>query len=198
VLPLLAFLVLASSVSAVDNSGLISWWTMDTNQTNSTDNSITALPGDIMGDSNTVLNGTFKAAVGINFTGIVGEAYDFSADNRNVDVDEVPNHTYNLSTNINLSINVWVNFTGGQDIGAGIVHKGSGNNLWGITTGSNPDFISAVYRAGGAANVEYNESLADGLWHMITYVLDRSAENLSLYVDGVFVNSTVDSEYGKQ
>jgi N-acetylneuraminic acid mutarotase len=139
---------------------------------------------DSVGGNNGTLHG------GVTFApGEVGQAFDFNGNGQYVSVpysSSLALNSYTVSAWINLATNpggsnpyfgILGTRFGGEytfdlKIEAGKVHGDIGDGSGWINTG-----------------VDYNATLTPGTWHLVTYAIDNTAKQFSLYLDGALQNT---------
>jgi len=181
---LFLFFIANASASLVDN--LVSYWNFDTN---SSANLLDVATGNYNG---TGINGAVRVS------GLIGNAWELNLGN--------PLQYINLSDpsalqpSENLSISLWINAsTAISSTGEFIFRKRNDGYLIGIGAGSGGGVASGfaeitalvINSTGNAYVTSPGLAYNDSAWHNV--VLTRNMTTLSLYMDGVLVNSTATS-----
>ena len=163
------------AITAAPSTGLIAYWPM-----NNTAN-------DLSGNAH---NGTLNVVSGItdrygNYLG----AYYFNGTSSYISVPDAS--TLRLS-GTDFTLNAWVklnsywNTTGNSDILCKRV-PGMANGGWGMSIGSNNVFYGP---GGGSTNAQGTTTINTGQWYMVTSIYTNATQQLSLYVDGMLINTT--------
>jgi hypothetical protein len=177
---LFVFLGFTAKISAqipsyVPTNGLVAWY------------SFTGNANDVSGNGN---NGTVNGAtLSADRFGNTNSAYSFNGANN--DYIEVPDNSMFQAESASWSI--WVkisNPSGGN--GYGIMSKGSDlTSFFLIVEYQNSLGTQIVSQPGSGIGVQSNIDILDGAWHNVvaTYDNNLSADNISLYIDGIFQQS---------
>ncbi|MGZ3753775.1 MAG: LamG domain-containing protein [Mucilaginibacter sp.] len=161
------------------NRNLVAYWPMDGNAT------------DLSGNGN---NGTLNSVSSTTDRfGNTGGALSFNGSSSYVSVAD--NAALRLSST-DFTLNAWVKLdTYNSSYGSQIMSKrtSGANNGWGWSiTGysSSPVGVGFYGPGGGSTNAFGTDTIGTGTWHMITSVYNNSAQQLTIYIDGVFDNVT--------
>jgi hypothetical protein len=132
---------------------------------------------------------------GFAYTALVppGNALDFDGANDFVEMIDNPSINYGGTS---FTWEGWLNFTDSQPNYAGVLAKVSGTSS-GVQLVLVGNKIAAEFFGGGSAvgvgnGLVGTTPLNDGRWHHVAMVLDATAKNMKLYVDGQ-VEATVNS-----
>lgn len=100
----------------------------------------------------------------------------------------------------NLTVNIWMSYTASQQSGVFSKRLGASSfeqltvSISGDANGNSAGtrILITDFNNPASRNIFTTGSYNDGLWHYISYVRDTSAS--TLYIDGVFVSSTVSAK----
>lgn len=183
VLAMLSILILGLSLpfaSALLTDGLKAYWNFDeTSGTNIEDL------------ATSINNGTIKTSVQLGKNGILGTAVQFNGTNiANMTVEDDVSLNF---THTNFSISFWINAT--VDVKNNILFdKSSGNSklmryLWNDTAAVDDHRFQFDNEADTDFVVNSNNDVSLGVFQYIVVVYN--SENLTIYLDGAFIDSTV-------
>lgn len=167
----------------VPSNGLVGWWPF------------TGSANDLSGNGN---NGTVNGAtLTADRFGSSGKAYLFNGTSDNISVPSATSINFGVSS---FAVNVWVKFVANYSSNInphGIVTKsvptGGTPPLdgWQLMTTNNVIYTEFALTGYGTCGYSCSNSLFDNNWHMITWMVNRSASTFSYYLDGVFTNSVI-------
>ena len=126
--------------------------------------------------------------------GIVGTAQSFSNQKINIPDDR----SFDWKSNESFSIEFWIktNSTPSDaEVVVGRRYSSSANNIWWIGLNSNAKVVFQLTDSGGSGVTigDKGSALSDNAWHLIAAVRDNDNGKNYLYVDGVKIDSAVQS-----
>ncbi|KKM22016.1 hypothetical protein LCGC14_1629600, partial [marine sediment metagenome] len=138
----------------------------------------------VVTDSLKLFDGTNNGAVrGVD--GIINNSFNFSGgDGQYVFIDNP------LGASQDFTFNLWFNSTLSGDNGALISHRDVAGN-WRVVSLNDGTVTVALRQSGGNfSELRSKNIFNDGDWHMATMRYNTTTDNLTMFIDGVWANST--------
>ena len=163
-------------VSADINSDLVSYWSFDTDATDS------------IGSNNGAVNGAVQT------TGFISNGYSFDGVDDEIVISDDDSLSFTDGSDLPFSVNAWINF---DDVtSSNILSKSNTQREWGFRVTGTNHLLFTVSNLGSSSDRMHIEtgdiSSLEGSWHMVTGTYDGSetASGLKIYIDGVYQYTT--------